>query len=114
MLHMSDQCWNNSWEVQRNRLLPRQTIKIETFFHWWLAFKQHNTKPTKKLKQTSDKFCGLPVAKKSAHTRPPTATIIEFSPVVGVGCGAVRQACALQDSLTAPTATLHFNIKALL
>ena len=35
--------------------MPKQTIKVETFFQWWFAFKQHNKKAalTKKLMQTS-------------------------------------------------------------
>ena len=40
-------------EVLPNCLLSRQTIKAQAFFKWWLAFKQDNTKPTKKPMQTS-------------------------------------------------------------
>ena len=43
MLHMSDLSWNNSWEVLPNCFLPRQTIKVEAFSQWWLAFKPLNT-----------------------------------------------------------------------
>ena len=42
--------------------LHNQTIEVEAFFQWWLAFKQHNKKPIKKLilnQLISDKFCSL-------------------------------------------------------
>mgnify|MGYP001797938911 CR=1 FL=1 len=41
-----------------------QTIKVEALFQWWSAFKQHNTKPTKKTHANqliSGKFCSLSV-----------------------------------------------------
>ena len=34
-------------EVLPNRFFPSQRIKVEAFFQWWRAFKQHNTKPIK-------------------------------------------------------------------
>mgnify|MGYP001793965336 CR=1 FL=1 len=43
--------------------LPRQTIKVNAFSQWWLAFKQQNTNSTKTNQKThvdqliSDKFC---------------------------------------------------------
>ena len=52
-------------EVLPNCFLPRQTIKIEILFQWWLAFKQHNTKPTNTNQKTRanqlilDQICSL-------------------------------------------------------
>ena len=39
-------------EVLPSFFMPSQTIKVEAFLQWWSVFK-HNTKPTKKLIQTS-------------------------------------------------------------
>ena len=53
-------------EVLPNCFLPTQTIKVEILFHWWLAFKQHNTKLTNTNQKTLvnqlilDKICSLP------------------------------------------------------
>ena len=39
-------------KVLPNCFLPRQTIKVEALFQWWLTSKQHNTKPTKTNQKT--------------------------------------------------------------
>ena len=113
---MSDQCRNNSWGVPRNCLLPRQTIKIETFFHCGDLSSNNITQNQPKkthanLRQIlrfncGSKFCPYQTANCHHNRIFPSCEVTQ----TGVGCGAVWQACTLHDGLTAPTATLHFNI----
>ena len=67
MLHINDQSWNSSWEVRPYCFWTRQTIKVEAFFQWWLAFRQHKTNQKTHAHQLiSDRFCSLLVHSLSA------------------------------------------------
>ena len=60
---MSDQSWNNSWEVLPNVFLPGQTIKVEAFFncdvHWNNTTQSQPKTHANQL--ISGRFCSVPV-----------------------------------------------------